>query len=88
MNFTELILELVKFFFDDVSHFVMLLVFIIFVQGSISKLFNNVQNFFKRIAQRYRSIISKRKPIEENKVPSWLKNQNDEVQNDTKRKMY
>jgi hypothetical protein len=69
MNFPDLVLRLTEFFFNDVVHFILLIVLIFVLQGGISKITNSVSRFYGRVKTKYLDKIKKDELIAKRSAP-------------------
>jgi hypothetical protein len=54
MTIAELIMSVIRFFFDDFFHFFELVVMVLIVKGSFGKFFGKTLNFSKKINKKYK----------------------------------
>ena len=62
MSTPELIYELTKFFFSNVGHFLLLMLFILTVRGDVTKLIIKVKDFFNKLIFNYKNKLVHVKP--------------------------
>lgn len=63
MTFTDLIYKLTEFFFNDLIHFIQLIIIGLFLRGVVRKMADSAKNFFAQVFGR-----AKRKSTEEDVV--------------------
>lgn len=71
MNTQEMIYKLIEYFFSDLFHFILLIMFILIIKSDTAKVINNLKGFIKKIIVRYRT----KNKIEyiKNNIPKDLK---------------
>lgn len=55
MNTQEMIYKLIEYFFSDLFHFILLIMFILIIKSDTAKVINNLKGFIKKIIVRYRT---------------------------------
>ena len=71
MKTTDLILEILKFFFDSTLHFIELIILIMLIRGNFTKIKNSLRKKTKEVKSRYQEKI---KPEGEKRIlPKFLR---------------
>lgn len=71
MNTAQLILELTRFFFNDLFHFLALIILLMLFKGTFHKIYITIKGFFTNVHNRYkRMTLEKPKPKD---IPEPLK---------------
>jgi len=73
MNFPELMYNSLVFFFQDIWHFIGLIIIILAVRGEISKSVSGIKGFFKRVNGRYKGRISREDLLARKDIPADVK---------------
>ena len=73
MNWTDLIYELVVFFFDYFWHFVALIILILTFQGRIYALFEPIKKFIEAVKKKYRAKMEAKKYVDFKKPEITIK---------------